>query len=105
MGAASREKLPPLAAHRATRAGTKTRRRLNFAKPRPASKDGAAEDERVLKPVLGALLQPLLAIPHPDETLIRDLMAMAIEPDVVQAGDIAHRLDIAAPAPRGHVVS
>lgn len=57
----------------------------------------AAEDEHTLKPVLDALLAPLLATPHPDEALIRDLMALMMDPQVIQVGDIADRLDIAAP--------
>lgn len=56
-----------------------------------------AEDEHALKPVLDAVLEPLLASPHPDEPLIRDLMAMMMDANVVQVGDIADRLDIAAP--------
>lgn len=54
--------------------------------------------EEAVKPALDALLQPLLDRPHPDEPLIRLLMAALADPAIVKVGEVAERtgLDQAA---------
>lgn len=52
----------------------------------------AVPDEHAVKPALDALLAPLLGRPHPDEPLIRVLMALLLDPAVTQVSEVIERL-------------
>ncbi|PAX09102.1 AraC family transcriptional regulator [Sphingomonas lenta] len=54
----------------------------------------AAPDEHAVKPILDAVLAPLLTTPNPDEAVIRDLSVLLIDPEVSQVRTVAGRLEL-----------
>ena len=54
----------------------------------------ALDDDSSIKPLLDALLQPVFAVPHPRDALIRGFTALMVTDGVIEMKDVADRLDI-----------
>ncbi|WP_375428139.1 hypothetical protein [uncultured Sphingomonas sp.] len=51
-------------------------------------------DEDAVAPALDALLEPFLAVPDPDEPIIRDLMLLLVDPSIVKVKQLVERLGL-----------